>query len=122
MRVYEHHGSCAPKVQLLRLMAGAACAPDMVGVNAAISACEKGRQWQVALALLSAMPSMRLIPDTVSFNAAISACEKVGRWPVALGLLVAMTEARAWPDEISFSSAISTPAASPSTSFFELVQ
>ena len=44
--------------------------------NCAISACEKGREWALALGLLGEMSGAELVKDTVSYNAAISACEK----------------------------------------------
>ncbi|CAE8589705.1 unnamed protein product [Polarella glacialis] len=74
--------------------------------NAAISACEKGRQWQLAVGLLGSMPDMRVIPDEVSYNAAISACEKGGQWQLAMTLLNLMPEARVVPNKITFSAAI----------------
>ena len=46
-----------------------------VSYNAAISACEKGQQWQRALGLLAAMPAAGVVANVVSYNAAISACE-----------------------------------------------
>ena len=39
-----------------------------VPVNAAIGACEKGGQWQEALALFEAMPHVQLQPDLVTLN------------------------------------------------------
>ncbi|CAE7867898.1 EMB2654, partial [Symbiodinium sp. KB8] len=83
------------------------CLPDCIGANAAISACGKGGQWQLALHLFYSLSSTDVSPDGISCNAAISACEKVGKWIWALWLLAAMPEFRISPDLISFSSAIS---------------
>eukprot|EP00959_Pyramimonas_sp_CCMP1952_P136547 2857767-Pyramimonas_sp.AAC.1 len=44
--------------------------------SAGISACEKGEQWQRALALLSGMCEMKLAADIISYSAAISACDQ----------------------------------------------
>ena len=55
--------------------------------NAAISACEKGKQWEGALALLQEMICKELMPSAVSYNAAMSACEKGKQWEGALALL-----------------------------------
>ena len=43
--------------------------------NAAISACEKGGQWLLALHLLDCMLNSNVQPGIVPYNAAISACE-----------------------------------------------
>ena len=49
---------------------------DTVTYNAAISACEKGGQWQTALDLLTEMERKSIPRNTITYNAAISACEK----------------------------------------------
>ncbi|CAJ1424177.1 unnamed protein product [Effrenium voratum] len=49
---------------------------DLVATNSAITACERGMQWQPALALLCQLQASRRSPDVISCNAAISACEK----------------------------------------------
>ncbi|CAE8621625.1 unnamed protein product [Polarella glacialis] len=75
--------------------------------SAAISACEKGGQWQLALSLLSSMLDMRVISNEISYNSAISACEKGEQWQRALDLLSSMPDTRVIPNEISYSAAIS---------------
>ncbi|CAE8626802.1 unnamed protein product [Polarella glacialis] len=81
--------------------------PNEITYSAAISACEKGGQWQQALNLLSLMPEARVVPNEITYNAAISACEKGGQWQLALNLLSLMPEAKVVPDEISYNAAIS---------------
>ncbi|CAK0834544.1 unnamed protein product, partial [Prorocentrum cordatum] len=66
------------------------------GYNAGISACEKGEQWQRALALLSEMWEAKLEPDVISYSAGISACEKGEQWQRALALLSEMWEGEQW--------------------------
>ena len=61
--------------------------PNVVSFNAAIGACEKGKQWEEALGLLLEMAHQLLTPNVVSWSAAISACEKGKQWEGALGLL-----------------------------------
>ncbi|CAE8713695.1 unnamed protein product, partial [Polarella glacialis] len=78
--------------------------PDEISHNAALSACEKGRQWQVALYLLSAR---EIVADQISYNAVISACGKASQLPVAMAILWRMPLCRIMPDEISYSAAIS---------------
>ena len=61
--------------------------PDVVTWSTAITACEKGQQWEGAFALLQEMGHQLLTPDAVSWNAAISACEMGKQWERALALL-----------------------------------
>ena len=62
------------------------CEPDVYSFNAAISACEKGGQWERALSLLSEMPRCGIEPDVYSFSAAISACATASQPEAALQL------------------------------------
>ncbi|CAK0863184.1 unnamed protein product [Prorocentrum cordatum] len=75
--------------------------------NAGTSACEKGQQWQRALALLSEMKEVKLERNVISYCAGISACEKGEQWQRALALLSEMREAKLEPDVISYSAGIS---------------
>ena len=75
--------------------------------SAAISACEKGQQWQQALSLLAVMHQTFALPEVTSYSAVISACEKDQRWQQALGLLELMLQTRVLPGVISCSSVIS---------------
>jgi pentatricopeptide repeat protein len=81
--------------------------PDVISYSAAISACEKGSQWQRALDLLKEMREQDVQPDLPCFNAAISACEKGSQYQRALELLDEIQEQGLEPDAISFSAAIS---------------
>ncbi|CAK0802709.1 unnamed protein product [Prorocentrum cordatum] len=69
----------------------------LFGYNAGISACERGKQWQRALALLSEMRESRLEPDVISYSAGIRACEVSELWAKALDLLESMLGARVDP-------------------------
>ena len=62
----------------------------MISCSAAMSACEKGIQWEAALGLLQEMVHQLLTPNVVSWSVAISTCEKVLHWEGALGLLQEM--------------------------------
>ena len=46
-----------------------------ISLNAAISACEKGGQWEQALILFEAMPGSNVEPDMVSYNALLDCVE-----------------------------------------------
>ncbi len=51
-------------------------AANVISYNSAISACEKGHQWEQASSLLQEMRSSWLEPNVVSYGAAISACDR----------------------------------------------
>ncbi|CAK0799481.1 unnamed protein product [Prorocentrum cordatum] len=76
--------------------------------RAGTSACEKGEQWQQALALLSEMREAKLEPNVISCTAGISAYEKGEQWQRALALLSEMREAKLEP--IAISSTMQGPA------------
>jgi len=77
--------------------------PFAMSYNAAISACEKGEQWQQALDLFVVEQSVELLPDVITCNTSI-VCEKRERWQQALGLLGSPD---AFPNSVTHSAAIS---------------
>ncbi|CAK0843472.1 unnamed protein product [Prorocentrum cordatum] len=81
-------------------------ARPLVSYNAGISACEKGEQWQRALALVGEMWEAKLEPDVISYSAGISACENGQQWQLALSLLSQMVETKLEPDNIIYNSGI----------------
>ena len=50
--------------------------PNLITYNAAISACEKGKQPDKALELLEETQRKGMEPGSITYNAASSACEK----------------------------------------------
>ena len=50
---------------------------NVITYSAAISACEKGQQWQRALQLLEEMQAAGVWANAITYNAASSAC---GTW------------------------------------------
>ncbi|CAK0879377.1 unnamed protein product [Prorocentrum cordatum] len=79
-------------------MVGVRLESNVVSYNAGISAGEKGRQWQLSLALLREMRESKLVPDVISYSSGASACEKAERWQLALLLLGEMREAKLAPN------------------------
>ncbi|CAK0872582.1 unnamed protein product [Prorocentrum cordatum] len=75
--------------------------PTLFSYNAGISACEKGRLWQQALALLSEAREKTVELD-VSYSAGISACEKGQQWKRAMVLFGEMREAELEPTVILY--------------------
>ena len=70
-------------------MSQRALAPNVISYTAAMSACEKGGQWQRALEVLEGMPQRAQKPDVISYTAAMSACDKGGQTPHLLREAVA---------------------------------
>ena len=77
--------------------------PDVITFSAAISACEKGGQWQRALALLDEMRAARVTPDVITFSAAISACARASQPDQAMRLWSEVrTSSSLVPDIVAF--------------------
>ena len=53
--------------------------PDVISFSAAVSACEKGGQWERALSIFDQMRNAGVMPDMISSSATISACVKGGQ-------------------------------------------
>ena len=68
---------------------------------------EKGKEWQLALALLTTMAQSRVTGDVISCSAAICSCEKGGEWQLALDLLGSMAHSNVEANTITYNSAIS---------------
>ncbi|CAE8642006.1 unnamed protein product [Polarella glacialis] len=82
---------------------------DLHGLNSAISACEKGLQWQRALfLLLEDCAGRRLHADAITYSAAITACGHGARSDIALDLLRSMRHAKVEPKVFCFNAAITT--------------
>ena len=58
----------------LAVMLQTAVLPNVISCSAAVSACEKGQQWQQALGDLAVMQQAAVLPNVISYAAAISAC------------------------------------------------
>ena len=82
-------------------------ARNVVTYSAAISACEKAGQWQVALKLLELMVASHVQPNVISYNAVISACTQGSQWEQALNLFEPMSLNRVWPNNVSYNAAMS---------------
>ena len=94
-------------LNVFEAMLKAKVVPDVISYSAAISACEKGGEWQKALKLFEAMLKATVAPNVFSYNATISACEKGGQWQQALNSFEEMPKATVAPDVISYSATIS---------------
>jgi pentatricopeptide repeat protein len=67
--------------------------PNVISFSAAISACEKGGQWERALGLLGEMRAVGVEPDVISFNAVIQACATAVQPASALEVFRAASDA-----------------------------
>ncbi|CAJ1362009.1 unnamed protein product [Effrenium voratum] len=80
--------------------------PDVICINAAISAAASAFAWPSALHLLGEMSTFALAPVANSFNAAVSACGQGSQWQRALHLLEEMPSRDLTPDAFTFAAAI----------------
>jgi pentatricopeptide repeat protein len=78
--------------------------PNDYSYNSVISACEKGRQPDIALSLLAQMKVECIRPNDYSYNSAITACEKGGAkyTDTALALFHEMKKARINPNDVTY--------------------
>ncbi|CAJ1341882.1 unnamed protein product [Effrenium voratum] len=90
--------------KLLRRMAGAAVETNVYHFGAAISACEKAKDWQTAIHLLATMRALRVNPNVIACSAAVSSCE--GHWPLAVNLLQAMIRDEVLPNVVTYNGAL----------------
>jgi pentatricopeptide repeat domain-containing protein 1 len=67
-------------MQLLEEVQAKGIPANTITYNAAISAYEKGGQWQRALQLMKDMQAKGIPANTITYNAAISVCEKGRQW------------------------------------------
>ncbi|CAE8618006.1 unnamed protein product [Polarella glacialis] len=104
--------------------------PNTVAYNAALSAAERGSQWEQAMALLQDLLFLkmkqpagteslrRLGPDQISFSAAISACGAASRWQQSIALLRSLPMHGLKADVVAYNAAISAAALSESEEAF----
>ena len=81
-------------------------AKDVIVYGAAVSACEKGLQWERSLRFFDEAGQIGLRSDLTLWNAAASACEKTGEWQRALRFLPEMQRSGLRADLVTLSVAI----------------
>eukprot|EP00439_Symbiodinium_sp_Y106_P038595 s2888_g4.t1 len=86
--------------------------PNVVGYNAAVTACGIYSQWQIAFGILEWMKRRSVQADLWSYNALINAVEVAASWELALQLLEEAGQLQLAPDSFSFGSCISACEAS----------
>eukprot|EP00438_Fugacium_kawagutii_P027924 Skav211052 [mRNA] locus=scaffold6454:90203:90478:- [translate_table: standard] len=64
--------------------------PNAFTYSSAITSCEQGSQWRMALLFFDAMRRMSVKADAITFGVAASACAKTVQWQHALALLQTM--------------------------------
>ena len=74
--------------------------------HAALDACSKAGQWQVACSLLEGMDIAGLVPRTRTYNVVIGACAMARAWRPALQLLDEMDACGVPRDVISYGTAV----------------
>jgi pentatricopeptide repeat domain-containing protein 1 len=74
----------------LAMMRKANLVPDVITYTAAINACEKSMQWDMALCLLAVMQQAAVVPNIITYSAAISAGERGEQWQQAVDHIAEM--------------------------------
>ncbi|CAE6971761.1 MRL1 [Symbiodinium natans] len=82
---------------------------NVVSAGAAIAACQRGSQWEIALGSLQRMPQTALRPNAGACNAGLGAAERGARvsWDQALGLQQQLRRFGTRLDVVSFNAAAS---------------
>eukprot|EP00972_Heterocapsa_arctica_P108140 15926160-Heterocapsa_arctica.AAC.1 len=66
-------------------MRHSACVPDVITINTAICACDRGGAWHQVLAVMRTLRRERLAPDVISFSGAVGASSRGGRVAAGAG-------------------------------------
>ena len=66
-------------MKLLGKVCSTGMTDDVIRLNAAISACKQGGQWEQALTMFHKMRDIGMTTHMINLNAVISACEKGGQ-------------------------------------------
>ncbi|CAM9995223.1 unnamed protein product, partial [Ectocarpus sp. 12 AP-2014] len=80
--------------------------PNKYCYTAAVSACARGRNWELALSLLDEMREAGLSPDHFTYGSAVSAMARTGQWRRALGLLRRMAGEGLRPNVVCYGAAV----------------
>ena len=79
--------------------------------NAAISSCEKGSYWQLAVQLVAELQGNNFRPSIITFNAAMSACSKGSQWRSAILLFAQAQSSSAHSTLVTYCEAMAALAA-----------
>lgn len=90
---------------LLRFGVADVGARSVVTFGAALTACERGRQWLSALQLLTKMPATSLQGNVVTYSAALAACADAVQWHAACQLFWDMASASVEANTVVFGAA-----------------
>jgi pentatricopeptide repeat protein len=61
--------------------------PNVITMSAAISACEKGGQWERAVTLFESLTGLGVQPNVVTMSAVVEALDKVRKWERAMAVI-----------------------------------
>ena len=100
-------------MSLLDEMRGKGVSPDVISFSEAISACEKGGQWERALSLLDEMRGSGVSPDVMCFSAAILSCAKASQPGVAMQLFDQLEASQLQADQVIFNDILDALRAKP---------
>ncbi|CAE6924347.1 PTAC2 [Symbiodinium natans] len=102
----EKGAEWAGAFQMMKRMQSFNLEADLTGLNAAISAFQRAREWCQACVALGVACSKALC-DEITLSTVVSACEKAGEWQQALALLLCAPSYRALLNQIMMNAVIS---------------
>ena len=99
-------GAWQQVILLLHAMEQGSIRPNAICYTAAIKACEKGGEWEAALAIYQKAQGLDG-KDELLCDAALRACQQGMQWRVALDLVFGMSSMQLKPDALCFTAVIS---------------
>lgn len=93
--------------------------PNTITSTTVLTACERGRNWQMGLMAFSCMLEERLV-NHMSFSTVMQACDKSGEWQLLFHLLGSMTSVQLQPTSMVYT-AVRNSKAVPALALADIV-
>lgn len=87
---YQNCGLYKKSIEFYRKCFDYAVKPNLICLNAALTACVLDREWLLAIAILLDSHCRGIVPDTVSYSSLINVCGECRQFEIALKLFESM--------------------------------